>query len=235
MSAQDYARQRAVRLAATSPKEAFDLVLAADDLDKTAAKDPAIADLNRGLRKAKTEAVKYLNNKTPLVWDAGGTFDYIGLGSSFHLVGSAEVGGPSVARLVIDITAAREKGEGHYNIRVESKGKGGRSLTGDYIKEIKLDDIKTKPAMWLEKVSKALEAHLKGDLNQEKQQLLEYVDEAIKSLSEGLDEAKGLKTLIEKSDNLVADADDLRRKIPFIPDNLSGVRRLLDELKRAGG
>lgn len=239
MSARDYALDRAVQIVASDPKTAFDLVLAAD---KAAAKDPRITALNRSLRKTKTEAVKFLNRTlSGLVWSAGETYDYIGLGSQFRLLGSAEASGPTspiaaqIHITIITIPAHENPEPDQYNLRVEAKGKGGRNILGDSYRSIRLDDIKDKAGTWLKKVTDALKNHLEGSLDLEKQALLEYANKGVDDLEEALKEAKALKAQVEASKNLVADAASLRRAIPFVSDPYSGMRSKLDEISRAGG
>jgi hypothetical protein len=233
MSAQNFARDRAAQLVATDPNTAFDLVIAADEMDKVAGKDPRVITLNRSMRKIKTEAIKYLNRAlSGLLWSAGDTYDYLSYGSKFTLFGTIEAGGPGVARFSVEFLAAEE---GKYSVRVYSTGKGNRSLAGDFTKEVPLDDIKKKPALWLAKAAKDMESHLKGSLDQEKQELLDYAETSVKELTEALADAKTFQAKVKASKNILADADDLRRAIPSVHDSYYGVRRILDEIKRAGG
>jgi hypothetical protein len=126
MSAQDYAREQASRLAETDPSAAFDLVLAADDLDKSAAQRPEISALGRRMRGIMAEAVKHMARAVPdLVWECGGAYDYIGLGKKFTLQGmTAPKEWNSGVRIRVEIVAnAAHQGPG-YNVRVYSEGKG---------------------------------------------------------------------------------------------------------------
>jgi hypothetical protein len=227
---QQFALARAKELVSEDPGAAFDLILAAD---KAAAKDPRVITLNRAMRTVKTEAIKYLNRKLPgLIWSAGDTHEYLSHGSQFMLFGSAEANGPSSGRISVEITA---EGDDAYNVRTTSYGKGGRGLTGDYVRNTTLDIVKKKPDQWLSKAAGSLKSNLEGSLEEEKGTLLEYTDAGIKDLEADLQAAKDFRAKVEKSKNLIADVDDLRRAAPTVSDPFYGVRRLLDDLKRAGG
>jgi hypothetical protein len=58
---------------------------------------------------------------------------------------------------------------------------------------------------------------------------------SVKDNHEALKEAKEFKAKVQASKNLVGDVDDLRRMVPSISDPFYWIRRLLDDLKKAGG
>lgn len=235
----DLVFKRAADLAKTRPAQAFDLVLAAEN--HVAAKDPEVVTLNRALRGIKTEAVKYLGKEIPdLVWHAGDTFDYIGLGSAFMLIGAAEENGPSSIRIEINITKpnAQYDKPGEYGVTSITKGKGNRQIEGDRV-PLTLDDMK-KAAKWLGKAVKAIERHLKGSLDAEKEEILSAVAEAEEVYKEIGPALEKLRPLIEKSTNLLADADEIRAAVVNVPDHniqypLERIRNLIDRIKQAGG
>lgn len=242
MDAQDYARKRAVEVAEEDPSQAYDLMLVADELDRTAAKDPDVVTLNRSLRGIKTTAVKYLTSQVPdLIWSAGSNYDYIGLGTTVHYTGSAEANGPSAVRVEVNYTKpnAQYDKPGEYGVHITVHGKGGRQLHGEKVKLV-LDDIKRKPADWLKKAVEAVKRQLKGSLDAEKTELLAALDEAETAYKAAGPELKAARKLVTGSKNLLGDASAIRRAITDTQANrieypLNRMRRLLDDLMRAGG
>ena len=240
MSTQDYARKQALELADTDPSAAFDLVLAADDLDRTAASHPDIVALNRSLRGIKTTAVKYLTKAVPdLIWSPSSNFDYIGLGTTVSYMGSVEAGG----RWVIDIEVnyikpnAQYDQPGEYGIRVVVKGKGNRQVHAEKPDSMTLPDLKSKPDQYLKKAAEAAKRNLSGSLDAEKAELLTAVEEALTAYQAEVSEVKALQKAIQGSKNLVSDATDIRRLIPSTKMDwpLTRIRSLLDEINKAGG
>jgi hypothetical protein len=240
MSAQDYAREQASRLAETDPSAAFDLVLAADDLDKSAAQRPEISALGRRMRGIMAEAVKHMARAVPdLVWECGGAYDYIGLGKKFTLQGmTAPKEWNSGVRIRVEIVAnAAHQGPG-YNVRVYSEGKGGRSIgTGEYVKEVLLDDLKKQVPKALATEVPSIKKHLAGSLDEEKARVLEYIDDAIKTMKEAIPPLQAARKKANKSKNLIGDIDEIRgllRPVSYKVD-LRSLKDYLEELQRAGG
>jgi len=244
MSTQEYARQRAAELVKTNPSEAFDLVLAADELDKTAAKDPMIVDLNRGMRKIRTEGVKFLNSKAKdLVWTTSDkVYDYIGLGSSVSFYGSANADGRWSIRMQLDISRrpAHQPPEG-YDVTVWIYGKGNRTIASYRAKELTLDDLKKSlgPKV-LEKAVKSIDNHLSGAMVEEKARLLEYMGEALEALSKAAPALKAAQAKIKGSKNLMGDLDDIWTALRGVPSygiesSVKNAIEFVRELQSSGG
>jgi hypothetical protein len=239
MTTRKVALRYAAELAETDPAKAYDLVLATSE--RVAVKSPAVVTLNRALRGVKTEAVKYLHQEIPgLVWIAGDTFDNIGLGSKFSLFGSPEANGPTAMRIEVSIYAPNSTDRpDQYNISASPvRSQGSRSLSGDRL-DISLADMK-KPATWLKNCVKAINNNLKGSLDAEKTRLLGYMDMAEQALKDIEPVLKKTRGLIEKSDNLVADADAIltavwEAKVYSLDSSVKGLQSLLGEIKKSGG
>ena len=242
MSAQDFALTRASELVETDPGAAFDVILASDELDRVAAKQPEIIRLNRALRGIKTRAVKFLAQKVPdLIWTAGDSYDYIGQGTSVGFFGSPEPHGRTTVRLSVDFIASfpRDETPDIYRVNYRIHGKGGRDFGGDGSK-LTFDDIKTKPQAWLSKAPKLISDHLKGSLDTEKAEMVSAIEEAIAAHKQTGPELKKALKLIQGSKNILADASEIRRAVTNTKTNdieypLTRVRNLLDRLMRAGG
>lgn len=242
MSAQDFALTRASELVETDPGAAFDLLLASDELDKTAAKRPEVIRLNRALRGIKTQALKFLAQKvSDLIWSAGDNYDYIGLGTTVQFFGAMEAGGRTTIRIEVNFIASNPRDEtpDEYRIDYRIHGKGGRDIGGE-MNKLTFDDIKRKPQMWLGKAPKIIGANLKGSLDAEKAEMLAAIDEAIDAHKQTGPQLKAVKKLIQGSKNIMSDASAIRRAVT---DNKSGdieypltrIRNLLDRITRAGG
>jgi len=244
MSTQDFALHRASELVADDPGAAFDLILAADELDKTAAKDPMIVALNRGMRKIRTEGVKFLNAKAgDLVWKASDKiYDYIGLGSTVSFYGSPDANGRWAVRLQVDIgrRPAHQPPVG-YDATIWVYGKGNRTIASFRSNEMTLDELKKSfgPKV-LDKAVKAVNNHMSGSMDDEKARLLNYMDEALEAVKLAGPALKNARKKIQSTKNLIGDIDDIWAALRSIPshDVESGVSNAIEflrEIKSAGG
>ena len=220
------------------PGRAFDIVLAAQSV--VAAKHPDIVALNRSLRGIKSAAVKYLNKQVnDLVWEAGDTQDYIGLGSTVHFYGAVEAGGRSSARIEVNFMKPK-KTPGEYGVVVTAYGKGGRQLFAGRMDDSSLADLKGKPASWLDKAVQSVKKNLSGSLEEEKERLLSAVEEALEVASKVVPSLKEIQSAIKKSKNLLTDIGEIRSLAYHTPVHdleypLKRIMTLADELKRSGG
>jgi len=244
MSTQEYARQRAVELADTNPSQAFDLIIAADEMERTAAKDPAIVALNRSMRKLRTEGVKFLNSKVKdLVWEASKQiYDYIGLGSTISFYGSPNADGRWTTRIELNIgrRPAHQPPEG-YDVTAWVYGKGNRTIASYHVRELTLDDLKKSlgPKV-LDKATKSIKNHLSGAMVEEKERLLNYMKEALEAHGKTGPALKAAQAKIKGSKNLVGDIDDIWAVLRAIPahnisSGVSNAIEFLRELQRSGG
>lgn len=181
--------------------------------DRTAAKDPQVTAINRRLRKVKSEAVKYMQKAVPdRHWDAGNTYDYIGLGSSFILFGNVAPGEyRNQVRIELQFVPGREHNgddPGSVNISVLVHA-GGRQIDGYREKGTQVADMARNISKVLQKGAKNLASNLKGDTDREKQQMLGKVEDALKQLPELEKNLEELKKLISESKNISLDAAEI--------------------------
>lgn len=209
--------------------------------DRTAAKNPEVSAINRRLRKVKSEAVKYLQRTVPdRHWDAGDTFDYIGLGSSFTLFGYIAPGEyRNQVRIEMQFVPGRvhngdEPGSVNISVLVNADG---RQIDGYREKGGQVDDMAKNIAKVLQKGAKSLSMNLKGDTDREKQEMLGRVEEALGELPDLKKNLEALKKIISASTNINLDAAEiasLARKCRTytIEAAAKGIYELADKMSR---
>lgn len=213
----------------------------ADQFAKQAAKDPRVVAINRRMRKIKSEAVKYMNRAiSDRHWDAGDTYDYIGLGTQFSLFGYVAPGEyQGNVRIELNFVPGREHNgdeAGSVNVSYSSHAPARGHLDGGRSKGIQTEDLAKSMAKILAPAAKTMAAHLKGDTSREKDRMLGKVEEALKTLPEVKSALTDLQKIIKSSKNLGLDASEIAsaaRKVQV--HNIESAARQIRELAEAMG
>lgn len=211
------------------------------DRSVTAAKNPLITALNRALRGIKTNVIKWLNSNTDLVWSAGSTYDYIGIGSTVSFFGAPNTEQRWTVRCEVNFSTTSHDPDSTYLAIVKVYG-GQRQLEVYSVKDKSLNELKRNAGQLLfTQAKKAITAFLSGSSDREVTRLKDELKEAHDSLSKAEGALKKLDQLVGKTKDPIADAESLIRAFREAESAASSLkyplqsgRNLVEEMARGG-